>query len=308
MSDTLQEMARNLLHYSPPLEYPLARRMVRNAYRRIMERRRWASLYSHNQFLIPAAYSAGTVSVTNGSPGVVGTGTAWTSALVGQQFYFGSGAPIYTVISVGSSTILTLDLPFGGATGSGLNYQIFQAYVTPQSDCLTITQCTDPVNGWDLELHHTQDELNYIDPQRTTQGLGRQWLVDLRLATSQGPPMYELWPYVFSQAVFPYEYLKRMADLLLEGDQPAPFIRGDVILEAALVDLCLWPGKAPLELPANRNPLYGSGLHQAHEDRFRDMMTDVERNDDEIYERDVLYNKNLQPSPLLTSADWLRSH
>ena len=63
-------------------------------------------------------YSAGTVSVSNASSVVTGTGTAWELALVtGGMFSFaGMSVPI---LSVESNTSLTLAYPWPGANGSG---------------------------------------------------------------------------------------------------------------------------------------------------------------------------------------------
>ncbi len=65
-----------------------------------------------------SVYSAGTVSVSNGSAVVIGTGTAWAVALVkGGMFSFaGSSIPI---ASVESDTSLTLAYPWPGTTAAG---------------------------------------------------------------------------------------------------------------------------------------------------------------------------------------------
>jgi hypothetical protein len=68
-------------------------------------------------------YSTGTVSVTNGSAVVTGSGTAWEVALVtgGSFSYAGMSIPI---VSVDSDTSLTLAYPWPGATAAGAAYAI----------------------------------------------------------------------------------------------------------------------------------------------------------------------------------------
>jgi hypothetical protein len=75
-------------------------------------------------------YSEGTISVTNGSTAVLGTGTDWTTSVdAGMLLQIGSER-VYVVQSVNSATSLTLGDPYEGATGSGKTYSantIYQA-------------------------------------------------------------------------------------------------------------------------------------------------------------------------------------
>lgn len=68
--------------------------------------------------------TAGTVSVTNGSATVTGSGTSWTSTMVGALFQVDGDANVYTIASVASATSLTLTANYSGATASGAGYRI----------------------------------------------------------------------------------------------------------------------------------------------------------------------------------------
>lgn len=71
-----------------------------------------------------AWYDTGTVSVTNGSATVTGSGTAWSAAVnIGDAFY-GPDDKIYEVQSVGSNTSITLADNYEGTTASGQSYKI----------------------------------------------------------------------------------------------------------------------------------------------------------------------------------------
>lgn len=104
-------------------------------------------LYNYNNaspvFITPV-YIVGTVAVTNGSPTVTGTGTAWNTAVVAGQrkniragdfIFVGSttqnlpGATWYKVLSVASDTSLTLTTNYGGATASGQSYTGRQTFL-----------------------------------------------------------------------------------------------------------------------------------------------------------------------------------
>ncbi|BCG85338.1 hypothetical protein MesoLj113c_14480 [Mesorhizobium sp. 113-3-9] len=68
-------------------------------------------------------YNTGTVTVTNGSATVTGSGTAWAVALVTGGILSCAGMAI-PILSVASDTSLTLAYPWPGTTGSGKAYAI----------------------------------------------------------------------------------------------------------------------------------------------------------------------------------------
>jgi hypothetical protein len=85
----------------------------------------------------PAVYSAGAVSVTNGSAVVAGSGTRWASTLAGMLFQIATDTQSYRVAGVDSETQLVLDQPYSGATKSdrvyGIRHPLFVDYSLPTS-------------------------------------------------------------------------------------------------------------------------------------------------------------------------------
>lgn len=157
------------------LRCPLASRFlvedwVRTAFQEIAESRRWSWLYGFDQFLIPALYNTGTVTVTRNSTIVTGSGTTWTTDMEGRQFRTGTTNPIYTIVSVDSATQLTLDKVWGGSTASAQNYQIYLCYVSVPSDFASFISVYDPNFNWQLALDYTQNQLNAADAQRANTG------------------------------------------------------------------------------------------------------------------------------------------
>ncbi len=67
-------------------------------------------------------YSTGTITVTNGSTAVVGSGTTWLSSNVKAGDVLNVAGQLYLIASVEDVTHLTLALAYGGATASGLAY------------------------------------------------------------------------------------------------------------------------------------------------------------------------------------------
>ena len=80
-----------------------------------------------------AWYKTGTVSVTNGSTTVTGSGTNWIAgANVGEGFQ-GPDGEIYEITAIGSATSLTLASGYGGSTASGVTYAIVPTHALTAS-------------------------------------------------------------------------------------------------------------------------------------------------------------------------------
>jgi hypothetical protein len=74
-------------------------------------------------------YNSGTVAVTNGNNAVVGMGTKFlANVAAGQWFSIKDSNVFYTVASVVDDTHLTLSANYGGTTGSGKDYFVFQSF------------------------------------------------------------------------------------------------------------------------------------------------------------------------------------
>lgn len=79
-------------------------------------------------------YKTGTVSVTNGSATVTGSGTLWSTEIAaGQWFGVDADGVTYQVSAVGSDTQLTLSTNYAGTTGSGKTYFVVRDYTSPDS-------------------------------------------------------------------------------------------------------------------------------------------------------------------------------
>src|ERR1700746_923306 len=100
--ETFAQSWNKLLLRCPQLSPKLAQDFIINAFRRLVEYRRWSWRVKFGQFIAPDAYSTGTVSVTNNLTTVTGSGTVWTSAMVGRQFRVGLASPIYTIAQFNS--------------------------------------------------------------------------------------------------------------------------------------------------------------------------------------------------------------
>ncbi len=166
MLDTYTDVWNRVLLRCPVLSPKLSQDMVRNAFRRLAEMRRWSWLVKFGQFITPPVYSTGRVTVTQYSTIVTGVDTVWTAAMVGRQFRMGLAAPIYTIAQFVSATEIVLDSPWGGESDTNETYQIYQCFFPVPDDFHQFITLWDPAFNWQLYLNIQQAELNIWDAQR----------------------------------------------------------------------------------------------------------------------------------------------
>lgn len=68
-------------------------------------------------------YATGTLSATNGSATLTGSGTTWISGMVNGGITI--AGTTYQILSRSSNTSITLTVPYAGTSGSGLSYSIY---------------------------------------------------------------------------------------------------------------------------------------------------------------------------------------
>ena len=88
-------------------------------------------------------YSTGTLNATDGSPVLIGTGTAWMTANRGRGDRILVDGTDYTILAVSSETQLTLSTSFIGVSGPGKAYTIARQFTTLQAweDCISFAGC-----------------------------------------------------------------------------------------------------------------------------------------------------------------------
>lgn len=149
-----------------------ANEIIQQAFRDVNEGQRWSYRRRETAIQTVAPYSTGTVTVTSGSATLTGSGTVWTSAMVGRAIRV-AGDPAYLfVTAVGSATSLTLGDPqansitWPGASGSLQSYSIFQhQYALPTDVDLVLL----PNRNWPI-TEKWRDFFDRIDPARNSTG------------------------------------------------------------------------------------------------------------------------------------------
>jgi hypothetical protein len=85
----------------------------------------WESSYREGWLALVPNYTTGTVSVTQGSNTVTGSGTGWNSAFKSRKFIGPDGAT-YKIASIATVTSMILSSPYQGESVSGQAYAIWK--------------------------------------------------------------------------------------------------------------------------------------------------------------------------------------
>lgn len=131
---------------------------------------RWASLYREGWLPLVPVYNTGTVTVTQGSRTITGSGTTWTSAMVGRKF-LGPNGEYYKIASFVSTTSLILTEQYQGSTASGGIYQIWKDEYLLYPDVYSII-----------------DFVNYIDPAQMTEDTNKHGRMIYPRSTTNATP------------------------------------------------------------------------------------------------------------------------
>jgi hypothetical protein len=81
-----------------------------------------------------ANYTTGTVSVTNGSKVVTGSGTTWNTLVDSGMLFQRGNERVYVIDTVDSTTQVTLRDAYEGVTGSGIAYTFYPLYAITAAD------------------------------------------------------------------------------------------------------------------------------------------------------------------------------
>lgn len=101
--------------------------IINTSISRIARESNWKTLRRSSSITTVAPYTTGTVTCTNGSTTVTGSGTSWITGgvTVGRRISLGGSSLRYTITAISSATSLTVDYAFDGTTASSLTYTIY---------------------------------------------------------------------------------------------------------------------------------------------------------------------------------------
>lgn len=288
MARTAGDVWRELQLLAPRAEPALLWRLLNQGWQRLGDWRNWSHLRVQDDLVLKAART-GTCGVTQYSAVVTPGTLTFSSADVGRQFRVGTtGFPI--VIAELQGANIRLSHAYNDTTNAAASGQILDAFwVAPENFGHFIRwSVIDPVNQWIIRTNVQEATLNRLDPGRTGSG-------DLRVLAAlsahdvvgalDGRFAYEAWPYQTTAKRFPMLYYARHTELVPNEPFAGVFrTRTDVVLQAALWWMAMWPGDGETKNPwhdlgkatALRAMLEGDGSRPG-------LLEELSGKDDDIY-------------------------
>jgi hypothetical protein len=209
--------------------------LLNKCQREELESYQWSFLLTDVIVNSVVPYQTGTVTVTQGSTTLTGTGTNFTSSMVGWFLWVGPTLTTPVLISgFTSATQLTLSTAWGAPTQTNVGYSIQPLYysVSPLIEVYSVRQIAD------LEMV-SQVELNRRDPSRIATGgsPSLNWSpAPFNNPTSNGAYQIELWPRPSS--ALPYVVTGKIGNLVMEASSDLPVIPSQVLEAKAMMYLC----------------------------------------------------------------------
>jgi hypothetical protein len=198
--------------------------------RQIYDRREWYGLMIRGQISTTGFTVGGSVTATQGSNAIVGSGTTWTGALTNQQFRLGFNTPPYNINLVDEvNQILYLEMPWASGNFTSAGYFIAQYYYTIGPNIRYMHTAKNMIQAWRCWLNYNQQTLDSLDPWRAT--------VFSPVALAQMPPdpngnyQVELWPVPAIVQSLPWIAAVQPANLVNDGDALPPGIRADIAVD-----------------------------------------------------------------------------
>jgi hypothetical protein len=237
---TFGDLKSLIQSFTPELTLTTIGNFINKRYQQLLKAWQWSFLKGYANLQLVAPYSTGTVSVTNSSTTVTGSGTSWTSAMAGRHFRLGSAIPFYKISAVVSATEITLASAYGGDTATGQTYEIFQHIYSLASDVREISKIV-----YDLALIEKSVEwIERNDPYRSISGTPL-FYADRGIDAS-GYRQVEIHPYPSDDYVLRCSYWKSVSNL--SADTDTILVRDDLLQELTLLDC--------YRVAANSNPNY----------------------------------------------------
>lgn len=224
--------------------------------------------------------------------------TVKQSSIAGRQMRIGEEYVTYTIESVNSSTQLTLTVPWAGASGSAMSYEIVKMYYSISPDVKFIQGIGDPKHGMILKHEVSQAELTFRDPQRRAIG----WPL-IFAAIGPGPAgnmQHELYPIQREALQLDALYSIQWPDMVAQNDTPPPFINPDVFTYKALA-------MAKMYRRDKTDPYYDPAAARDYEFRAKEALVASSMADDaKLSQQLEFFFRRYRQVGVRGGADWMQ--
>lgn len=211
----------------------------------ILDRLNWSRIEAQGVLTSPASYADGTITVTNGSSAIAGSGTAWTAAMSSRIIRI-NGEPDYYGFTYDSGTTALLDRAYTGATASGLSYRIDRNLYTLPLDTRVLHSVRCSTSPRPLEEMGIA-VANETWPGRNVYGTPTHFVRYMDAATDPGIMQIELLPVPETVLTFPIWYTYDQAAPTSTATNLMTWVRNGALKAGVLADLGVdreyWAGR-----------------------------------------------------------------
>jgi hypothetical protein len=202
---------------------PTATTILTAVQREITEARQWSARKRVTLLQTVAPYTVGTVSATQGSPTITGSGTAWSSTMEGRAIALAGEYQYFFVALVTSPTSLSLAdyngtlVPWGKASQSAMPYRLFPIQYALPADLDVVLL---PTRDWPV-YPKTVEYFDRVDPMRTSQGRPHFYaLSQQKQLAGLETFAIEFWPVPDLVYTIRFPYLRKGLTAMSPGDIP----------------------------------------------------------------------------------------
>lgn len=227
--------------------------------------------------------------------------TITSSSLAGLQLNYGSGYPIFTVLSIQSPTQLQMDNPWGGPALSNVEYQIVMMYCTIDPRLKVIVDIVDQQVGRRLESYVPETVVNTTDPQRTATGDPLALLQNT--PTVAGTMTYEIWPTPTAARQLFVLCGLQWPDLRMDTDRAPWFIDPNLFVTGAMADVLRIKN---VRFGQDTDPYFNPALAMTYEQLFRIQMQEAVNADEA--KSQMAYQRNWDEFLGAGGANFWQSH
>lgn len=259
----------------------LCRQWTQDAWNDLAQRYGWGFLVNAGQITFLASRSLA-VTVAQGSAVVTSAGL-FVATDAGRTFSVGT-YPLYQIQSVDSVNQITLALPFYGTGAGAVTGYIQDAYTTMPEDFGRFVVIVDPINQRFIPWWATQEEIDLLDPTRTSVESVPRMLGAAQasqLPQTLGQMQYELWPKPSAAGALQY-YIVKTPTALADASYFPGVLRNrtDILRTGAQAKCARWPGTAD-----RKNPYFNLALATQLQNEFDKQILRLDLRDDDQFQQ-----------------------
>ena len=236
----------------PGVDLELIEGWIGDVYADILHELPWQRMNVTGVLQTLAPYTAGSLTLTNGSNAVTGLGTAFAAGMTGMQIRMidpnaipdtsddtdeedddidaNPDDDIYTFTYLTALTG-TLDRPYEGTGGAGLDYTIFQSLYTMPANCRLLDDNAFSQFSFGPLLRMDWSQLNQSDPSRSQTGTPGYWAPTMDDNSTPPNMRVELYPVPDQVYALPYKYQAEAPALSGTSVTMLPWVQVTALIE-----------------------------------------------------------------------------